>query len=81
MQSWFVTHRKKLEEVDFVDEEFLHKKVNKKWRLYVDCGVLQKIFQKIATCTKVQAAWSQALWRFDSIELKEVTKVLQLCFS
>ena len=30
MQSWFVTHRKKLEEVDFVDEEFLHKKINKK---------------------------------------------------
>ena len=26
--SWFVTHRKKLKEVDFVDEEFLHKKVN-----------------------------------------------------
>ena len=23
------THRKKLEEVDFVDEEFLHKEVNK----------------------------------------------------
>ena len=29
MQLWFVTHRKKLEEVDFVDEEFLHKNVNK----------------------------------------------------
>ena len=29
MQFWFVTHRKKLEEVDFVDEEFLHKNVNK----------------------------------------------------
>ena len=27
--SWFVTHRKKLEEVNFVDEEFLHQKVNK----------------------------------------------------
>ena len=27
--SWFVTHRKKLEEVDFVNEEFLHKKINK----------------------------------------------------
>ena len=29
MQSWFVTHTKKLEEVYFVDEEFLHKKVGK----------------------------------------------------
>ena len=29
LQSWFDIHRKKLEEVDFVDEEFLHKKVNK----------------------------------------------------
>ena len=29
MQSWFVTHTKKLEEVYFVDEEFLRKKVNK----------------------------------------------------
>ena len=26
---WFVAHRKKLEKVDFVDEEFLDKKVNK----------------------------------------------------
>ena len=29
LQSWFDIHRKKLEEVDFVDEEFLHKKINK----------------------------------------------------
>ena len=29
VQSWFVTDRKKLEEEEFVDEEFLHKKVNK----------------------------------------------------
>ena len=29
LQSWFDIHRKKLEEVDFVDQEFLHKKVNK----------------------------------------------------
>ena len=29
LQSWFDIHRKKLEEVDFVDEAFLHKKVNK----------------------------------------------------
>ena len=29
MQSWFVTLRKKLEELEFVGEEFVHKKVNK----------------------------------------------------
>ena len=29
MQSWFVTHTKKLEEVYFIDEVFLHKKENK----------------------------------------------------
>ena len=29
VQSWLVTHTKKLEEVYFADEEFLHKKVNK----------------------------------------------------
>ena len=28
--KWFVTHRKKIEEVDFVDEEFQHKKINNK---------------------------------------------------
>ena len=33
VQLWFATHRKKLEEVDFVDEEFLHKKIDKTWRL------------------------------------------------
>ena len=37
MESWFVTHRKKLEEVDFVNQELLHKKI--KWHLYVDYGV------------------------------------------
>ena len=55
MQSCFVTHRKKLEEVDFADEEFLHKKVKKgvfmrimvcyeDYEDYEDYGV---IFQKI----------------------------------
>ena len=39
MQSWFVIHRKKLEEVEFVDEEFLHKKVNKN----ENYAVLEKI--------------------------------------
>ena len=46
MQSWFLTHRKKLEEVNFVDEEFLHKKINKNGK-YVDYGVLRKIVQKM----------------------------------
>ena len=27
---WFVTNKKKLEEVDFADEEFQHKKINNK---------------------------------------------------
>ena len=44
--KWFVTHRKKLEEVDFVDEEFQHKKINNKDFYYADYGILQKIFQK-----------------------------------
>ena len=29
VQSWFVSHTNKLEQVYFVDEEFMHKKVNK----------------------------------------------------
>ena len=44
---WFVTHTKKLEEVDFVDKEFLHKKVNKNGVYLKNHGVLQKIFQEI----------------------------------
>ena len=47
MQSCFVTHRKKLEEVDFVDEEFLHKKVKKGVFMRIMVCVLRKIFQKI----------------------------------
>ena len=42
--------------------------------------MLQKIFQKIHVVIKV-ARLSQALWRFDSIGLKEMTKLLQLCCS
>ena len=34
MQSWFVTLRKTLEELEFVDEEFLHNEVNTK--IHVD---------------------------------------------
>ena len=30
LQSYMATYRKKLEEVAFVDEEFLHKKISKK---------------------------------------------------
>ena len=33
--------------MDFVDEEFLHKKGKQKWRLYEDYGVLQKVLQKM----------------------------------
>ena len=39
---WFVTHRKKIEEVEFLDEEFQNKKVNNKY-LNVDYGAFQKI--------------------------------------
>ena len=65
--------------MDFANEESPHKNV-KKWCFYEDYGVLQKIFQKIHV-VNMAACLSQALWRFDSIELKEVTKVLQLCCS
>ena len=41
VQSWFVTYRKKLEEADFVEEKFLHKKVNK-----------NGVFMKIMVCYK-----------------------------
>ena len=41
--------------------------------------MLQKIFHKIHVVK--QGSLSQALWRFDSIELKEVTNVLRLCCS
>ena len=77
MQSWFVTYRKKLEEVHFVEEEFLHKKVNKN-------GINMRImasYRRYSRSTCSYGSLSQALWRFDSIELKEVTKVLQLCCS
>ena len=30
LKSCFVTYRKKLEEADFADEEFVHKKINNK---------------------------------------------------
>ena len=77
MQLWFVTHRKKLEEMDFVDEEFLYKKVNK-----------NDVYMRIMVCYRrysrrhgSEGSLSQALWKFDSNELKEVAKILQLCCS
>ena len=37
LQSYIVTYRKKLEEVSFVEVEFLYKKISKK-DVYVDYG-------------------------------------------
>ena len=48
---WFVTRRMKLEQVDFVDEEFLDI-YRQQRRLYMDFSELQKIFQKMR-CMKV----------------------------
>ena len=62
----------------FVDKEFLLNKVNRNG-VYIRIMGCYKIFQKIHVVKK--DSMSQALWRFDSIELKEVTKVLQLCGS
>ena len=43
VKSCLVTYRKKLEEMDFVDEEFLHKKINNKevymWIMWVICAI------------------------------------------
>ena len=41
-QSYFVTYRKKLEEVIFVGEQFLHKKINKKG-VYVEYDAMVDI--------------------------------------
>ena len=78
MQCWYVTHRKKLEKVDFVDEEFLDKKANKNGvyiRIIVSCRRYSRRYMYQGT-----ASVSLVLWRFESIELKEVTNVLQLSF-
>ena len=69
-----VTHSKEFEEVDFVDKEFLHKKVNKN-------GVYMRIMVCYRRYSRIQGrsgSLSHALWKFDSTELREVTKVLQL---
>ena len=44
LQSYIATYRKKLEEVVFVDEEFLYKKISKK-DVYVDYGARLSIPQ------------------------------------
>ena len=43
-QSYIANYRKKLEEVDFVEEEFLYKKISKK-DVYVDYGATANISQ------------------------------------
>ena len=42
LQSYIVTCRKKIEEVFFVEEEFLHKKISNKY-VYVDYGAMADI--------------------------------------
>ena len=44
LQSYIVTYRKKLEEVAFVEVEFLYKKISKK-DVYVDYGATADIPQ------------------------------------
>ena len=44
LQSYIATYRKKLEEVVFVEEEFLYKKISKK-DVYVDYGATADIPQ------------------------------------
>ena len=44
LQSYIATYRKKLEEVVFVEEEFLYKKISKK-DVYVDYGATADISQ------------------------------------
>ena len=61
LQSYIVTYKKKLEEVFFVEEGFLYKKISKK-RVYVHYG---------ATVDISQDACSEAVWKFDNIEVGE----------
>ena len=42
LKSYIVTYRKKLEEVVFAEEEFLHKKISNK-DIYVDYGAMEDI--------------------------------------
>ena len=70
MQSWLATHRKKLEEMYFVDEEFLHEKVNKNG-VYIRIMVC---YRRYSRRHGSEGILSQSLWKFDSIELKEVSK-------
>ena len=61
--------------MNFVDKEFLHKKINRKMA-FISGFVVQKIFQKMHVVKRQPE--SQARWRFDSTELKNVTKVLYI---
>ena len=68
---WFVTQRKKLEEVDFADEEFQHKKINNK-DVYMCIMACYRGYSR--RCMKSRqfgwTVWNQTLWRFDIIKLK-----------
>ena len=61
LQSYILTYKKKLEEVVFIEEGFLCKKISKKG-VYVHYG---------ATVDTSQDACSEAVWKFDSIEVGE----------
>ena len=61
VQLWFVIHRKKLEEVNFAVEEFLHRKENKK-DVYYGLWCVTKDIPEDA-CSKDSLI--QALWRFE----------------
>ena len=61
LQSYIATCEKKLEEVVFVEEGFLYKKISK-GGVYVHYG---------ATVDISQDACSEAVWGFDSIEVGE----------
>ena len=54
-QSYFVTYRKKLEEVVFFEEEFLHKKIqrHKETKTFMWIIVPWLIFQKMQLSTMV----------------------------
>ena len=50
LQSYIATYRKKLEEVVFVKEEFLYKKISKKG-VYVDYDAAADIPLQLSSCS------------------------------
>ena len=70
MQSWFVTHRKELEEVDFVDEELLHKKVNK-----------NGVYMRIMMCYRRYSRRHKAAWvkHYGDLTVKNRRRGLRYC--